>query len=341
MERKKFAELVSGFADKKMLVIGDLMLDEYLWGRVSRISPEAPVPIVEITSESIRPGGAANVAGNIASLGGEPVLVGVVGNDLPGKKLLDLIANLGLNTSCIVQMSDRHTTQKSRVIAHSQQVVRVDRENTEPLPEEARGRLLDEVKRKIDGVDGVVLEDYDKGVFDGGLAEKIVQIAEGAGKFCTADPKREHFFDYKGVSLFKPNQREAEAVLGVRIKSVTQLEECCRELMSRLDGSPILMTRGSEGMVLLDHEGFWSVPALLKEIYDPSGAGDTVIAVMALAIAAGASLRDAAMIANCAASVEVSKFGTAVVTRHELLECGKDYGDSVEDSRYFGSAPDP
>ncbi|TET45779.1 D-glycero-beta-D-manno-heptose-7-phosphate kinase [candidate division TA06 bacterium] len=332
MEKKRFAELVSGFVDKKILVIGDLMLDEYLWGRVSRISPEAPVPIVEITSESIRPGGAANVAGNIASLGGKPVLVGVVGDDLSGRKLLDLVAGLGLNSSSIVKTNDRHTTQKSRVIAHSQQVVRVDRENTEPLAEEARCRLLSEVRKNIDGVDGVVLEDYDKGIFGGGLAEEVVQIAKDAGKFCTADPKRKHFFDYKGVSLFKPNQREAEAVLGLRIKGVTQLEECCRELMSRLDGSPILMTRGSEGMVLLDDVGFWSVPALLKEIYDPSGAGDTVIAVMTLAVAAGASLREGAVIANCAASVEVSKFGTAVVTRQELLECGKDSGDAIEGS---------
>lgn len=330
MEKKRFAELVSNFEGKKMLVIGDLMIDEYLWGTVSRISPEAPVPIVEITSESIRPGGAANVAGNIASLGGKPVLVGVVGDDLSGRKLLDMITGLGLSPSSIVKTEDRHTTQKSRVIAHSQQVVRVDRENAEGLGEEAKGRLLNEVRKNIDRVDGVVLEDYDKGVFHGGLAEEVVQIAKDAGKFSAADPKREHFFDYRGVSLFKPNQREAEAVLGVKIKGVTQLEECCRELMLRLDGSPILMTRGSEGMVLLDDEGFWSVPALLKEIYDPSGAGDTVIAVMTLAVAAGASLREAAVIANCAASVEVSKFGTAVVTRQELLECSKSCGDDAK-----------
>lgn len=332
MEKKRLAELISSFPDKKILVIGDLMLDEYLWGKVARISPEAPVPIVEITSESIRPGGAANVAGNIASLGGKPVLVGVVGDDLSGKKLLDLIADLGLSRSSIVKTNDRHTTQKSRVIAHSQQVVRVDRETTGALGDETKGRLLSEVRKNISGVDGVVLEDYDKGVFAGGLVEEVIQAAKDAGKFCAADPKREHFFDYKGVSLFKPNQREAEAVLGVRIKGVTQLEECCRELMSRLDGSPILMTRGSEGMVLLDDEGFWSVPALLKEIYDPSGAGDTVIAVMSLAVAAGASLREAAVIANCAASVEVSKFGTAVLTRQELLECSKSYGDDIEGS---------
>lgn len=331
MGKTRFAELVSNFEGKRVLVVGDLMLDEYLWGGVSRISPEAPVPIVEVTSESIRPGGAANVASNIASLGGKPVLVGVVGRDVPGKRLLELIAGLGLDASSIVETKNRQTTLKSRVIAHSQQVVRVDRENTQGLDEETRQKLLSAVRSRIGGVDGVVLEDYDKGVFSMGLASEVVRIIREAGKFCGVDPKRENFFGYKGADLFKPNQREAEAVLGMRIRSVTQLEESCEELRKRLDGAAILMTRGSEGMVLLDEEGFWSVPALVKEIYDPSGAGDTVIAAVTLAVTAGAGLRDAALIANCAASVEVSKFGTATVSQKELLECGRSFmRDSVD-----------
>ncbi len=320
MDRERFEALVKGFGGKKILVVGDLMLDEYLWGAVSRISPEAPVPIVEVGSESLRPGGAANVASNIASLGGEATLIGVLGRDISGRRLLELIRDSGLDTSSILEVENRQTTVKSRVIAHSQQVVRVDREDTASLDRDTRRRLLEEYNDKIGTVDAVVLEDYDKGVFGAGLSPELVRIARKHGRFSSADPKREHFFSYRGVDLFKPNQREAEAALGLRIRSVTDLEQCLGELRRRLDGSAVLMTRGAEGMVLLDDEGFWSVPALLKEIYDPSGAGDTVVSAVTLAVTAGASLREAALIANRAASIEVSKFGTAVVSGRELLE---------------------
>jgi rfaE bifunctional protein kinase chain/domain len=319
MDRERFETLVKGFSGKRILVVGDLMLDEYLWGAVSRISPEAPVPIVEVSSESLRLGGAANVASNVASLGGEAILVGVLGCDVSGKRLLDLVGNSGLDTSSVVDVENRQTTVKSRVIAHSQQVVRVDREDTASLDKDTRKRLLEKYNEKIETVDAVVLEDYDKGVFGADLSAELVGIAGKHGRFCSADPKREHFFSYRGVDLFKPNQREAEAALGLRIRGVTDLEQCLGELRRRLDGSAVLMTRGAEGMVLLDDEGFWSVPALLKEIYDPSGAGDTVVSAVTLAVTAGASLREAALIANRAASIEVSKFGTATVSRRELL----------------------
>jgi D-beta-D-heptose 7-phosphate kinase/D-beta-D-heptose 1-phosphate adenosyltransferase len=301
------------------------MLDEYLWGAVSRISPEAPVPIVEVNSESILPGGAANVANNVAALGGEPTLVGVVGRDVAGGRLIDLVRGLGLDTSSVIESEDRRTTLKSRVIAHSQQVVRVDREDTQVLDDAAREKLLELVNRTVAQVDGIIIEDYDKGVLGRGVAGEIVRIARRAERFCSADPKRENFFGYQGVDLFKPNQREAEAALGTRMRSVTQIEESCRELRERLGGSAVLMTRGAEGMVLLDDEGFWSVPAMVREIYDPSGAGDTVIAAATLAVASGASLREAAIIANWAACIEVSKFGTATVSRKELLDvCMRD-----------------
>lgn len=323
MERERFEELVLGFGGRRVLVVGDLMLDEYLWGAVSRISPEAPVPIVEVSSESILPGGAANVANNIAALGGKAVLVGVVGRDVPGERLLNLVKELGLDTSSVIESETRKTTLKSRIIAHSQQVVRVDRENTENLDDKLRKKLLEQVNQHVSRVDAVVIEDYDKGVLNGGFAGEVVEIARRERKFSSADPKRENFFSYAGVDLFKPNLREAEAALGVRIRSVPQLEESCRNLRKRLGGSAVLMTRGSEGMVLLDDEGFWSVPALVREIYDPSGAGDTVIAAATLAAAGGASMREAAIIANRAASIEVSKFGTATVSREELLEFGR------------------
>jgi len=320
MNRQRFNEIVAAFSGKKILVVGDLMLDEYLWGVVSRISPEAPVPIVEVNSESVLPGGAANVANNVAALGGEPVLVGVIGRDVAGERLLSNLRERGLDASSVIESNERKTTLKSRVIAHSQQVVRVDREDTQTLDEETRERLLDEVSRKAPRVDGIIIEDYDKGVLSKGVAGEVIKIARGEGKFCSADPKRDSFFGFAGVDLFKPNQREAEAALGMRIRSVTQLEESLRELKDRLAGSAVLMTRGAEGMVLLDDCGFWSVPALVREIYDPSGAGDTVIATATLAVTAGATLREAATIANRAASIEVSKFGTATVSRQELLE---------------------
>jgi rfaE bifunctional protein kinase chain/domain len=327
MDSRRFQEVVGGFQGKRILVVGDLMLDEYLWGAVSRISPEAPVPIVEVNSESTLPGGAANVANNVAALGGEPLLVGVVGRDLPGERLLSVVRELGLDTSSVIESERRRTTLKSRVIAHSQQVVRVDREDTRSLDAETKERLLEEVSRKAESVDGIVIEDYDKGVLGAGAAAEIVKIARREEKFCSADPKRDSFFSYRGVDLFKPNQREAQAALGKTMRSVTELEESCRELRKRLDGCAVLMTRGSEGMVLLDDEGFWSVPAMVKEIYDPSGAGDTVIATATLAVTAGASLREAAIIANWAACIEVSKFGTATVSRKELLKCSTKVDD--------------
>jgi D-beta-D-heptose 7-phosphate kinase/D-beta-D-heptose 1-phosphate adenosyltransferase len=329
MDRRRFREIVDAFQGKKILVVGDLMLDEYLWGAVSRISPEAPVPIVEVNSESILPGGAANVASNVAALGGEPTLVGVVGRDVSGERLLALVRGLGLDTSSVIESEDRKTTLKSRVIAHSQQVVRVDREDTQILGDAARQGLVERVSLKAADMDGIIIEDYDKGVLSRGVAGEIIKIAKRAGKFCSADPKRENFFSYQGVDLFKPNQREAEAALGTRMRSVTGIEEACRELRERLGGSAVLMTRGAEGMVLLDDEGFWSVPAMVREIYDPSGAGDTVIATATLAVTAGASLREAAIIANWAACIEVSKFGTATVSRKELLEVRM--GDDDED----------
>ncbi len=307
------------FGRVKLLVVGDLMLDEFVWGRVSRISPEAPVPVVWVQSESVMPGGAANVASNIRALGGSVATVGVIGDDRWGSGLVGELAQRKIDTSGVVKTA-RPTTVKTRVIAHHQQVVRVDREQREPLPPGTIQRLIDMLARRIPAVDGVVIEDYGKGVITRALLEAVIPLARRHRTLITVDPKEEHFDLYQRVTALTPNRMEAGEAVGRELDSDAEVRRAGQEILSRLSCDGLLMTLGEDGMWLFERSGRQvRIPTVAQEVFDVAGAGDTVIATFTLALASGASMEQAARLANVAAGVVVGKLGVATTTPRELL----------------------
>ena len=306
------------FGRAKILVVGDLILDEFVWGKVNRISPEAPVPVVWVQSESLMPGGAANVANNIRALGGHVTAVGVIGEDRWGGLLLSELGARTVDTGGVLRI-DRPTTVKTRVIAHHQQVVRVDREPQEPLPSAVVERLIKRVAERINGVDAVVIEDYGKGVITRRLLEAVIPLARQRRKLITVDPKEEHFDLYRRVTALTPNRAEAGEAVGRELKSDADVQRAGREILKRLECEGLLITLGEDGMCLFEHGGrAMAIPTVAQEVFDVAGAGDTVIATFTLALASGASMEQAARIANYAAGVVVGKLGVAVATPQEL-----------------------
>ncbi len=296
------------------------MVDEYIWGSVSRLSPEAPVPVVEVKAESFRLGGASNVAANIQSLGGSAVLVGVVGSDLPGERLIQEIEAAGMKSDGVVIDRTRPTTIKTRVVAGSQQIVRFDRESIADLSKEAADRVLEMVTTQLADVDAVLISDYAKGVICKRIARQIISLARRCRKIVVVDPKVHHFSLYKGATVITPNHHEALAF--ARLPAWGQedlLAVAGKELLQKLEVQAILVTRGEAGMSLFEDGRATHIPAVTKEVYDVTGAGDTVLAALAMAMASGASLREAAFIANHAAGVVVGRAGTATISREELL----------------------
>ncbi len=324
--KERLLEIVELFSKARVLVIGDFILDEYVWGSVSRISPEAPVPVVNVKRESFLPGGSLNVANNIRTLGGTVFPCGVLGRDLEGRLLVRGMRKLGIDTGGVVQDRARPTTIKTRVIAHSQQVVRFDREKTEPISSRDAQRILQFVRKKIKGVDAVVLEDYGKGVIEPLLLKPLLELAWRFEKPVLVDPKEKHFSLYKGVTALTPNRLEAtEAFVNFRNgrppSRGEDLEEIGRGLLKKLHSKAVLITLGEEGMALFEkNRPTVRIPTTAREVFDVSGAGDTVIAVFALGIAAGASLWEAAVLSNLAAGIVVGKLGTATVEPSELRE---------------------
>jgi len=297
------------------------MLDEYLWGAASRISPEAPVAVVEVVRESAELGGAANVAQNISSLKGLPILAGVVGRDSAGERLKRILEEKGIATDGVFVEEDRPTTVKTRIMAQHQHILRVDKESKSPISDETKRKVVEFVSEGLENADALLFEDYDKGVLDGGIIGELVGLAKSQGKVVTADPKFDHFFEYRGVDLFKPNQREVEAVMGVRLTNGQSASRVGRQLVSKLGDPSVLLTQGEKGMVLFLPEGEEThIAAVAREVFDVSGAGDTVIAAATLALAAGASPREAAVIANSAAGIGVSRVGVVPVDFEELWE---------------------
>jgi rfaE bifunctional protein kinase chain/domain len=323
LSKDRFLEIIAGLEGRKVLVLGDVMLDEYLWGNVSRVSPEAPVLVVEVGSESVRLGGAANVANNLAVLGAEPALVGVVGDDAVAQRFREQLTEAGISDRWLIIDPNRPTTVKTRVIAHNQQVVRIDRESCTPLADDIGAALRKTCESLLDHVEAVLFEDYDKGVLTQSVVREVIHRARRRGLIVTADPKFEHFFDYDGVTLLKPNQREAERVLGVRIVDMDGLLRMGEELRRRLGGAAILLTRGEAGMTLFDGE-MTPIPTVAREVYDVSGAGDVVISVATLCLVAGATLKEAAIVSTVAAGVEVGKLGASSVSREEMIQFWED-----------------
>lgn len=316
----RLKRIFSKFKGQKVVVLGDLMLDEYIWGRVKRISPEAPVPVVEVTNESTRLGGAANVALNLLTMGARPSLVGVVGKDRMGQRLLAEAKRHGLATSGILADPERHTTAKTRVIAHHQHVVRIDKETRQDLGERTTHKLVGALEDALEGASALLIEDYNKGVLTPRVINLGIGLARAAGCLITVDPKFDNFFSYKGVTLFKPNQQETEQALGIRITNDQTLLAAGRTLQDRFPESAILITRGEHGLSLFEGQEVIHIPTVAREVYDVSGAGDTTISALTLSLVSGATLVESAHIANQAAGIEVGKIGIAPVSRQELWE---------------------
>jgi D-glycero-beta-D-manno-heptose-7-phosphate kinase len=321
----RYQQILARFPKKQLLVLGDIMVDEYIWGSVSRLSPEAPVPVVEVKDESFRLGGAGNVAANIHSLGGMATLVGVVGKDPPGERLIHQIEAAGMKSDGVVVDRTRPTTIKTRVVAGSQQIVRFDRESTADLSKEAADQVLELATERLADADAVLISDYAKGVIGKRVARQILSLARRSQKIVVVDPKVHHFPLYKGATVITPNHHEALAFAHLPAWGQQDLLAVAgRELLQKLEVKAILVTRGDAGMSLFEDGRVTHIPAVAKEVYDVTGAGDTVLAVLALAMASGASLREAAVIANHAAGVVVGRAGTATISREELLDALKE-----------------
>ncbi len=306
-----------------ILVIGDLMVDQYIWGKVRRISPEAPVPVVEVTEENLLLGGAANVAHNILSLGGKVFIAGTIGRDDTGKILINKLSEKGFNTDGIIIDGKRPTTVKTRVIAHSQQVVRFDREVKTDISTPTLSLILEYVRSCLPRIRGIIVSDYCKGLITKKLIKKLIDLT-ASKVFIAVDPKIGHFDYYRGTSLITPNMNEASFGSGIDIIDEKTLTAAGRTLMKKLRCNAVIITRGNEGMTLFEKNGSVThIPTCAREVYDVSGAGDTVISTLTLCRSAGAKLKDAAIIANHAAGVVVAKVGTAVATRQEILKSMK------------------
>ena len=313
-------QLIESFSQTAVLVIGDVMLDEYIWGKVSRISPEAPVPVVEVVSESQRLGGAANVLHNLHSLGGRPFICSVTGDDATGKELRSALKGLGVALDSIIIDPLRPTTIKTRIIAHHQQIARLDRESRQDLAPADTERLLGCIRSLLPQIDGIIIEDYGKGLITGPFLEQIVALATAAHKVVAVDPKTNHFDLYHGVSVITPNHHEAGAAAHLPIQDHESLLAVGKRLLAQLQCEYVLITRGEEGMSLFEQRRqlVTHVPTMAQEVYDVTGAGDTVIAALTLALASGANPVDATLLANAAAGVVVGKIGTATVSQQEL-----------------------
>lgn len=319
MEKETAFAIIEKLRGRRILVAGDLMLDRYLWGTVTRISPEAPVPVVDVRSETYRLGGAANVARNVLSIDAVPTLIGAVGEDSAAAKLAEVMDDAGVGRESLVVDSTRKTTVKTRIVAHSQQVVRADEETRHELAGDHLDRMLKAVSVGLECCDGAIISDYGKGALPPPVIETIIDRGGARGIPVCVDPQDTRMGLYRRATAITPNVLQAGAGLGVKITDDETLSEVGWGLRKRLGCDGVLVTRGEKGMSLFEGGGREShFPALAKKVYDVTGAGDTVVSVFGAALAAGASLSDAASLANHAASIVVGELGTACVTREEL-----------------------
>jgi len=316
---ERINEIIRQFGKSKVLILGDIMLDEYLFGRVDRISPEAPVPVVEILSDKLLLGGAANVAANIRALGDEPMLLGVVGADEASVKLSQLLKHHSISDDFCVTDQSRQTTIKTRIIAHSQQIVRADRENRHELSAEVEQVVFGRFMAVSDQIKAVIISDYGKGVITLSLLQRVMDICRQKGIFVAVDPKETHFHNYKKVSVITPNHHEAGFAYGHRIITEADLIEVGNGLLKELEAQSILITRGPDGMSLFQlGEEPTHIPTFARKVFDVTGAGDTVIATFVSAICAGATLTEAAVFSNAGAGITVGEVGTATVAPPQL-----------------------
>jgi D-beta-D-heptose 7-phosphate kinase/D-beta-D-heptose 1-phosphate adenosyltransferase len=314
-----FRKIIKEFRNRRILVIGDLILDHYIWGNVNRISPEAPVPVVEVTRENFLLGGAANVAHNIVSLGAHAAVTGIIGEDIAGEALRNILGQKGIDCSGLFT-ENRPTTVKTRVIAHSQQIVRFDREDSKYVDGRILRGILSHIHSIMNDFDAVIISDYKKGMITAELVSGILKKSRPKGIFVAVDPKVGHYNFYKGVSLITPNLAEAALGSGMEIKDDKTLVKAGRSLLKKLALNAVLITRGEQGMSLFEKGRITHIPTVAQRVYDVTGAGDTVISALTLAYASGAGLEKAAVIANQAAGIVVGEVGTATTTPEQLME---------------------
>lgn len=312
---------IARFPQANVLVIGDLILDHYIWGKVSRISPEAPVPVVHVGSESLKLGGAANVYNNVVSLGGRADLCGIIGSDEGGRQLLKELGTRRQGRGGVIIDPDRPTTRKTRVVAHNQQIVRYDVEGRTDIDAQHQRRIIRYVESRLRDISCLVVSDYAKGVVTAGLMAELTRLAALRRVPIIVDPKVEHFSYYKGVTVVTPNHLEATQAAGVHGEGDQAVFQAGDILRQRLGCDCVLITRGEKGMSLFEANGaHWHIPTVARQVYDVTGAGDTAIGTLALAMATGASIRDGAVLANHAAGIVVGMVGTATVTAQQLTE---------------------
>ncbi len=328
LTRDRLLHLTQKMRESRVVVVGDIMLDRYLIGDTERLSPEAPVPVVSVRERHAALGGAANVAANVAALGGRCLLVGTVGDDVDGATIRQELAVARLEDRFVLTVAGRPTTSKTRIIARSQQIVRIDDEVETLLDGSDLERLVRVVREALADADALLLEDYNKGALPPALIAAAMEIARRRGIPIVVDPKFRQFFEYAGATIFKPNRRELESALGAAVD--LQNGNALPEVLARLKVDNLLVTLGAEGMVLVMKDGSTThIPSIARDIYDVSGAGDTVTAWMGTALAAGASVREAAQLANYAAGVEVGKTGVATVSLEEVLAVHEERYDQI------------
>lgn len=323
-EIKRFSDIIDSFDGKEIIVIGDVMLDHFVKGSVSRISPEAPVPVVNVEAEEYVAGGAGNVAVNLAVLGAKPIIISVIGDDIKGSILKDYLDQKGVNTTKVSLDCSRPTTQKVRIIAERQQVVRVDRESKEKICPEVAKACMQSFKKALKTAKGVVMSDYGKGMLSDHNIQEIIQACRAKKIPVCVDPKIDNFLKYKQITCMTPNTKEAWEGMGLKQqKDEESIIALGKKILKTLDAESILITRSAEGMSLFEKgpkTTVTTIRATAKEVFDVTGAGDTVISVLTLALASKATLKEAAFIANKAAGIVVAKLGTATVTREEIKE---------------------
>ncbi len=309
--------------NKKIAVIGDVMLDKYVYGHVSRISPEAPVQVIDIESTEYKLGGAANVANNIKALGAEPVLIGVIGDDYDAHHYMDTMRKQKLSTEGILRDKSRPTTSKTRVIAHSQHIIRIDSEVKHNISNETAKKLIKFVKDNLNDFVSVILQDYNKGVLTKEVIKNIISICKTADKPVYVDPKYDNFFEYVNISIFKPNKKEVQDVLGMPVENDESVKKAGRILIDRLNCEYLILTRGEKGMLMFDKEknktAVLNIPTKARKVADVSGAGDTVISTLAVMLAGGADIKEAVALANQAAGIVCEEVGIIPIYKDALL----------------------
>ena len=318
-DREILKKYIDAFSQARIFVIGDIILDEYVWGEVSRISPEAPVPVVDVTRKTKMLGGAANVIHNLSTLGASPVLCGVIGEDRSGREIISKIKDMGLNPDGIILEQGRPTSVKTRVIAQNQQVVRFDRERRSDISIESLHRLLDIIRKNLDSIDGIVVSDYGKGVISSDLMKGLREMVRDDSIIIAVDPKTGNFEYYHEVDVITPNHHEAGIFCHIDIVDNNTLMQAGKHMLRKLNCRSVLITQGRDGMTLFEKGGeITHIPTVAKQVFDVTGAGDTVISTFSLGLASGLDLKSSAILSNFAAGIVVGEVGTSTVKAEEL-----------------------